>query len=284
MTSRTIEFEKIVTAIAEMCEQAAHDLPEDVAQGIRDAYEAEKSPLARSILQKLIHNYEIAARERLPICQDTGFAVYFVEMGNSCSLDRGSVTEAITQGTAIGYKEGYLRASIVNDPLFDRINTKDNTPPIIHVETVPGNHLRIMLLPKGGGCENMSYLAMLKPSDGIEGLIRFVVDSIVLSEGNPCPPTVVGIGIGGTSDKAMTLAKKAHFRRPLRAPNPDPRYAELEQRLLQEINNSGVGSMGLGGTVTALAVHIENFPCHIASLPVAVNLNCHAARFAEVTL
>lgn len=281
---RTIRYETIVDAVARMCDQAAHDLPDDIMAALRRAHDHEQAPLAQSILKKLETNFQIAARDRLPICQDTGFAVYRVELGGSCAIDRGSLTEAITEGTRVGYARAFLRASIVSDPLFDRTNTKDNCPPVIHIKPVEGDKIKIMLLPKGGGCENMSFLAMLKPSDGLEGVVKFVVDSIVGSEGNPCPPTVVGVGIGGTSDKAMALAKKAHFRRPLGSPHPDARYANLEKRLLEEINKTGVGPMGLGGTVTSLAVHIETFPCHIASLPVAVNLNCHAARFAEATL
>ena len=191
--------------------------------------------------------------------------------------------EAIAAGTAVGYREHYLRKSIVDDPLFDRRNTGDNTPPVIHLELIPGENVRIILAPKGGGSENMSAVRMLKPSDGRAGVVDFAVETLRKAGGNPCPPTVVGMGIGGTFEKAAFLAKKALLRK-LGEPNPNPRYAELEREILEKINATGVGPQGLGGTITSLAVHIEYYPCHIASLPVAINLNCHAARHAEVTL
>ncbi len=219
----------------------------------------------------------------MPLCQDTGFAVWFVEMGRDVTLSRGTISEAVTAGTRAGYKRFYLRKSIVADPLFDRKNTTDNTPVILHLEQVEGDRLKLILAPKGGGSENMSALRMLKPSDGRAGVVEFVVNSVISAGGNPCPPTIVGVGIGGTMERAACLAKRALLR-PVGQPAADSRYAELEREILERINASGIGPQGLGGAVTSLAVHVEHHPCHCASLPVAVNLNCHAARHQEVIL
>jgi fumarate hydratase subunit alpha len=280
---RTIAFEKIVSEVRSMCGKAACLLPPDVLEALKNGSKTETSELGKAFFQQYLENADIAAKENMPLCQDTGFAVYFVEMGTGVALDHGTVEEALTEGTKQGYKDFYLRKSIVADPLFDRKNTTSNTPCIVHLKSVPGDKLKITLAPKGGGSENMSALKMLKPSEGREGVVKFVVDSVVNAGGNPCPPTVVGVGIGGTMEYAAYLAKKALLRK-VGTPSTDPRYAELEAEILEKINASGVGPQGLGGSVTSLSCHIEFFPCHLASLPVAVNINCHAARHAEIEL
>ncbi len=280
---RTISYQTIVDEVRDLCLQAAFDLPPDVLAGIEAAVKSEDSPLGKSILEQCLGNAEIAARRRVPICQDTGFSVYFVELGVDVHIEGGLLEDAINEGTRQGYSVGYLRKSIVRDPVFDRTNTGDNTPAVVHVDLVPGEQIKIMLAPKGGGSENMSGVAMLKPSQGRPGIIDFVVDQVTHAGGNPCPPTIVGVGIGGTFEKVAYLAKRALMRE-MGAPHPDPNYAALEQDILERLNSSGVGPQGLGGNTTAFAVHIEVFPCHIASLPVAVNLNCHAARHAETKI
>jgi len=242
----------------------------------------EESPLGKDILQQIVENAEIAAKEEVPICQDTGFAVIFVELGQEVRVVDGDFNEAINEGVRQGYTDGYLRKSIVEDPIR-RKNTGDNTPAVIHFEIVPGDKVKIVVAPKGGGSENMSEVKMMKPADGVEGLKRFVVERVEKSGGNPCPPVVVGVGVGGTFEKCAFLAKKALLRE-VGSKHPDPYYAELEAELLEKINRSGVGPQGLGGRTTALAVHIEAHPCHIASYPAAVNLNCHAARHKEITI
>lgn len=280
---REIKYDDIVTAVCAMCGSAACDLPPDVLCAIRSAAARESTPRGKGFFEQYLKNSDIAAAERLPLCQDTGFAVYFVEMGCEVKLDHGTITEALNEATRVGYTKFFLRKSIVADPLFDRKNSGDNTPCIVHLSQVPGDKLRIVLAPKGGGSENMSALKMLKPSQGRAGIVDFVVNSVVSAGGNPCPPTVVGVGIGGTMEYAAFLAKKALLRQ-VGTPSPDPRYAELEAEILEKINASGVGPQGLGGDITSLSCHIEFFPCHLASLPVAVNLNCHAARHSEVVL
>lgn len=280
---RSIPFNKVVDEVAAICLKAAYDLPPDVLDSIKESLAHEDSDRAREFLRQYLSNADIACRERVPLCQDTGFAVYFVEMGEMCRIEGGSIYEAIEAGTAKGYEEGYLRKSIVADPIFGRKNTGDNTPPVIHLCLVEGSGLKVTIAPKGGGSENMSQLKMLKPSDGRSGVVKTVVDAVVNAGGNPCPPTVVGVGIGGTFEKAAFLAKKALLRK-IGSVNPDENYAALEKEIFEKINNSDVGPQGLGGKTTALAVHIEHFPCHIASLPVAVNMNCHAARHAEFEL
>lgn len=280
---RIVSFEAVAEAVADLCGKAACDLPPDVLDRLRQMEARETSELGRDFFAQYLENARIAREERMPLCQDTGFAVCFVELGDRVRFDRSTVYEAISEGVARGYREHFLRKSIVNDPLFDRKNTQDNTPPVIHLELVPGEKLHITLAPKGGGSENMSAIRMLKPSDGRQGVVDFAVETLRKAGGNPCPPTVVGMGIGGTFEKAAFLAKKALLRK-IGEPNPDPRYAELEAEILEKINATGVGPQGLGGSVTSLAVHIEFFPCHIASLPVAINVNCHAARHAEVEL
>lgn len=283
MNKRTVSFDSIVEAATRCCFEAASLLPHDVLSAIRTAAEHETTDRGRDFLNQYIANADIARNHPLPLCQDTGFAVWFVELGTECEISGGTIYDALAEGTRRGYAEGYLRKSIVEDPLFGRKNTGDNTPPVIHLELIPGNSVKVVLAPKGGGSENMSALKMLKPSDGRDGVVNFVVDTVVNAGGNPCPPTIVGVGIGGTFEKAAFLAKKALLR-PLGQPNAKPEYAELEQEILSKINASGVGPQGLGGDTTSFAVHIDFYPCHIASLPVAVNLNCHAARHAEFVL
>jgi fumarate hydratase subunit alpha len=262
--------------------KAASDLGEDVEGALKDAQSKEESPVGSGVLDQIVRNVALAREGSDPICQDTGFQVCFVELGSNVAVTGGQLNDAITEGVRRGSAEGFLRNSILGDPL-ERVNTGDNTPAVIHLEMVPGDALKITLAPKGGGSENMSRLAMLKPADGEEGVKRFVVETLSLAGGNPCPPVVVGVGIGGTFEKCAYLAKKA-LMRPVGSSHPKERYAKMEKELLEKINALGVGPMGLGGRVTALAVHIETYPCHIASLPVAVNLNCHAARHGHVEL
>jgi fumarate hydratase subunit alpha len=280
---KTIRYNDIVEKVAQLCDIAAFDLPCDVSEALKQALLRETGVLARSSLTQCIENSRIAAAERIPICQDTGFAVYFVELGSEVIIEGGLLTDAVTEGTARGYKEAYLRPSIVKDPLFDRTNTGDNTPPVIHIKIVKGGTLKITLAPKGAGSENCSAIKMFNPSDNENSIKKFVVDTVVKAGGNPCPPTVVGIGIGGTFEKAALLAKEALIRQP-GSPNPDKRYADFEHSILAALNESQVGPQGLGGATTSFAVHIETYPCHIASLPVAVNINCHAARHASVEI
>lgn len=277
---RKIPFEQVVNEVAAICLKAAYDLPEDVLGRIKECLEQEDSDRAREFMRQYLKNADIARTERVPLCQDTGFAVYFVEIGEMVTIEGGSIYKAIEAGTAKGYKEGYLRKSIVSDPIFERKNTGDNTPPIVHLRLVKGEKLNVLIAPKGGGAENMSQLKMLKPSDGRRGVIDTVVNAVVNAGGNPCPPTIVGVGVGGTFEKAAFLAKHALLRE-VGSVNEDENYAAMEKEILEKINASDVGPQGLGGKTTALAVHIEHFPCHIASLPVAINLNCHAARHAE---
>jgi fumarate hydratase subunit alpha len=280
---RKIAYEKIVEGIARLCETAATKLPNDVYDALRNGMNCEKSPLGAAILADCLENANIAEKTNCPICQDTGFAVFFIEMGVNVSVEGGLLEDAVSEGTALGYDRAYLRKSIVVDPIFNRSNTGDNTPPVIHLALVSGDKLSIILAPKGGGSENMSAIAMLKPSQGRTGVADFVVDTVIRAGGNPCPPVIVGVGVGGTFEKCAILAKKALLRE-VGSVNENGDYSELEQEILTRINNSGVGPQGLGGNTTALAVHIESHPCHIASLPVAVNLNCHAARHAECVM
>ncbi len=280
---RHVAFDDVVARVAACCFEAACVLPPDVLQAIRTAAEKESSALGKDFLLQYLENAQIAAGEGRALCQDTGFAVYFVELGERLAIDGGSIAEAINEGTAKGYKDGYLRSSIVSDPIFRRKNTGNNTPPIIHLKMVPGDSLTVILAPKGGGSENMGGLEMLKPSQGREGVADFVVETVRRAGGNPCPPTIVGVGVGGTMEKAAFLSKKALLR-PLGSVNEDPEYAALEEEILARINALGIGPQGLGGDITSFAVHIEPYPCHIASLPVAVSLNCHAARHAGFIL
>ena len=279
---RIIHVSQIIEAVARLCQEANFNLPQDVSRALKTALQREESELGREIIRQILENAEIAARERVPICQDCGMAVLFVEMGQDVRIEGGGLEEAINEGVRRGYSEGYLRKSVVRDPI-DRINTGDNTPAVIHYNVVEGERLKITLLPKGGGSENMSGLRMLTPADGVEGVKRFVLETVDSAGANPCPPIIVGVGIGGTFEKAALLAKKALMRE-IGSPNRSAHIAELERELLEEVNSLGIGPQGLGGRITALAVHVEAFPCHIASLPVAVNLQCHAARHREVVI
>lgn len=277
---REITAAEIAGNVAQMCQEANIYLGDDVLQALKRSLELEESPTGKEVLQQLIENVDIARNEQIPICQDTGFAVFFVEWGQELHLTGGTLDEAIHEGVRKGYLDGYLRKSIVDDPLYKRKNTGDNTPAVIYTTLVPGDMLKIIFAPKGGGSENMSAVKMLKPSDGEKGVIDFVVNHIKAAGPNPCPPIVVGVGIGGTFDKVAVLAKQALLR-PVGQPHPDPAFAELEQKLLKEINKLGIGPQGFGGRTTALAVHIETFPSHIASMAAAVNINCHACRHLE---
>ncbi len=279
---KIISFEQIRDTVARLCIEANCILNDDVVQALKNGLDLETSPIGREILQQLLENQEIARRELMPICQDTGWAVVWVELGSEVKIQGGELYDAIQQGVAKGYTEGYLRKSIVADPLR-RKNTGDNTPAIIYTEIVTGDKLKITVQPKGGGSENMSEVRMLSAADGVEGIKRFVVDRVWRSQANPCPPVVVGVGIGGTFEKCALLAKKALLRS-VGSTHPDPFYAQLERELLEEINRLGIGPQGLGGKVTALAVFIESFPCHIAMMPCAVNINCHAQRHRSAIL
>lgn len=283
MKRRVITKTEIVEKVAKLCQQAACHLPKDTLEALEKALLKEKEERGREFFRQYLENAKIAATREMPICQDTGIAVFFIEMGILIDLDEGTLEEAISEGTAKGYQDGYLRKSMVKDPLFQRVNTGDNTPPIIHLTLVPGNQLKITIAPKGAGSENMSALKMFPPAAGRQGVVDFVVDSVIHAGGNPCPPTVVGVGIGGNFEKVAYLAKKALLR-PLGTRHTQEQYAELEEEILAKINNSHVGPQGLGGSITALAVHIETAPCHIASMPVAVNLNCHVSRHATLTI
>ena len=277
---REIFFKEITEKVKELCLSAAFELGPDVTSALANAIEIEESPLGKDVLSQIIENFEIASAENVPMCQDTGLAIFFVEVGREVLID-GLLDDAINEGVRQGYEEGYLRKSVC-DPVT-RENTGDNTPAIIHTSIVEGNRIRIMFAAKGGGSENMSAIAMLKPSQGLEGAKEFVLKTIETSGGNPCPPIVVGIGIGGDFEKSAILAKRSLFRK-LGEPSTDRVMAALEAELLSDINALGVGPMGFGGTVTALAVHIEKHPCHIASFPVAVNIQCHADRHKEAII
>lgn len=278
---RSLHVSKVRDAVRDMAIHANSHVPADVIGALEGARGRERSEVGRDILQQILDNDRIAADEAVPACQDTGLAVIFVELGQDLQLEGGDLYEAINEGVRRGYAEGYLRKSACHP--FSRKNTGDNTPAIIHLDLVPGDALRVTIAPKGGGSENMSTVKMLKPSDGREGVRRHVIDWVKGAGGNPCPPTIVGVGIGGNFERSAQLAKQALLR-PLGEANADPDLAALEQEILAEINASGIGPMGLGGTVTSFAVHVVMAPCHIASLPVAVNLQCHAARHETVTL
>jgi fumarate hydratase subunit alpha len=280
---RSLSYKRIVKSVRCLCLDAAFTLPKDVLAAVSIARKKEKSSSGRATLSAIVENALISARDCVPICQDTGIAVFFVERGNDVRIKGGTLTDAINEGTRLGYAAGYLRPSMVNDPLYTRKNTGANTPAVVHLTEIKGDALSITLAPKGGGSENMTGLIMLKPSDGEEGVVNAAVKTVVNAGGNPCPPVIVGIGIGGTAETAVLLSKKALLRR-LGQRNRDSRFAALEREILKKVNATGVGPSGLGGTVTALGVHIETFPCHIATLPMAVSLSCHAARHATVKL
>ena len=273
---REIEAAKITDTVKRLCIQANVILPEDVKNCIIKRKSEENWAPAREILDRIEENFELAAAENVPICQDTGVACVFLEIGQEVHIAGGDITQAVNEGVRQGYAEGYLRKSVVRDPL-DRVNTGDNTPAMIYYDIVPGDKIKITVAPKGFVSENMSQIKMLRPSDGIEGVKAFVLKAVEEAGPNPCPPIIVGVGIGGTFDKAALLAKKALLRE-TGTPSADPLYAKLEEELLEKINALGIGPQGFGGKTTALAVAVEHYPTHIAGLPVAVNINCHVAR------
>lgn len=280
---REIDLTIVEKRIKEELIKANYHLNADMKLALQQAYEQESNERAKDILQVLIKNYTIADEGVFPICQDTGVSVVFCEIGEELVFTNGSFKSTINKAVAEAYKEASLRKSIVQDPLFKRENTKDNTPAICHFDIVPGDQLTIYVLPKGGGSENMSVLTMLKPSDGIEGLKKLVINQVIKAGGNPCPPLVIGIGVGGNFETCALLAKKSLLRE-IDEVNPDQRLAELEAEILQLVNETGIGPMGLGGKITALKVNILCSPCHIASLPVAINLECHAHRFKKIVI
>ncbi|MGC9366140.1 MAG: fumarate hydratase [bacterium] len=274
---REIKVSQITEIVKDLCIKACTELNPDVQQAIAQALENEPSEAGKAVLRQLLDNAEIARSEKIPICQDTGFTVVYLELGQKVNLTDGSLNDAINLGVKQGYTEGYLRKSIVKNPLLAPENTKDNTPAIIHTDIVPGDKLKISVLPKGGGSENMSRIKMMKPADGVEGVKNFVIETVNLAGANPCPPIVVGVGMGGTFDHVAYLAKKTLLRK-IGQRNPDPRLAELEVEWLKEVNKLGIGPAGLGGRTTALDLFIEEFPRHIATYPAAVNIQCHADR------
>ena len=280
---RTIETKEIVDAVSKFSQEANFFLPEDVLDSLKQASIAEISPIGRQTLNQIIENAILAKEEQIAICQDCGTAVIYLEVGQDVHITGGDLYTAINEGVRRGYANGYLRKSMVGQPFSARINTRDNTPAIIHIDIVPGDRLKIIVMPKGGGSENMSRLFMLTPPDGRKGIIDAVIRAVDEAGSNPCPPVIVGVGIGGTAEKAMEIARKALLRS-VGAPNPDAEVNALEKELLKRINALGIGPQGFGGKITALAVHIETFPAHIASMPLAVNLQCHVARHKEIVL
>jgi fumarate hydratase subunit alpha len=298
---RRIEANTITQTVEKLCMEANYFLGRDVIEALERALESEESPIGQKILRDILENARIGREELSPICQDTGFTVVFVELGqevevvwnaecemrsaesdSAFNIQNSTLHEAITKGVAQGYTKGFLRASIVQDPLR-RVNTRDNTPPVIHVEVVPGDQLRLTLMCKGSGCENMSRFAMLTPAQGRKGIIDFVVDTVLRGGGKPCPPLIVGVGLGGTFDQSTYLAKKSLLR-PVGSHHPETHIKELEEELFERVNDTGLGPQAWGGRITALAVHVETYPCHIASLPVAVNIECHSHRIKTLTL
>jgi fumarate hydratase subunit alpha len=277
---REIKANQIKDKVKELFLKANFYINPDLTQRLGKTLEKETSPIGKHVLQMIIENNQIASREEVPICQDTGLAVVFIEVGQEVYLTDGEFTEAINQGVKEAYQEGYLRKSVVDDPVFERKNTKTNTPAIIYTDIVPGDKIKLLVMPKGFGSENMSAIAMLKPADGPKGIVDFVVETVKKAGPNPCPPTIIGVGIGGTIDKAMVIAKKVIARK-IGEHNQNEKYAVLEEEILTKINNLGIGPAGLGGNITSLAVHIDYLPTHIAGMPVAVNVCCHAARHAE---
>jgi len=280
---RELNVDVITKTVEKLCIESNYFLPRDVKKALEDAVLKEESPVGRDTLLDILKNAEIAARNQVPICQDTGLTVVFVELGQDLRVVGGDFYEAINEGVRRGYKNGYLRKSAVDDPFLLRKNTGDNTPAIIHTTIVKGDKLKIIIAPKGGGSENMSALRMLTPSEGVKGIKKFVIDTVDKAGSNPCPPVIVGVGIGGTVEMTALIAKKALLRT-VGEHNPNSEVAKLENELLEEINNLGIGPQGFGGRITALAVNIETFPAHLASMPVAVNIQCHAARHKEAVL
>jgi len=282
MEIRTIKAETITDTVERLFKDLNYNIGNDISEALCNAQKNEESPVGKAVIAQLLENNKIAAEEKIPICQDTGMAVLFVEYGERVVID-GNFKEAVEEGVRRAYIGGYLRKSVVTDPVFDRVNTKDNTPAIIYTDIVEGDKIKILAGCKGFGSENMSQIKMLTPSAGIEGVKQFILDAVKYAGPNPCPPIVVGIGIGGTFEKAAQLAKKATLR-PINTKNKDPRYAKLEDELIEEINKMGFGPAGLGGNTTAIGVNVETYPTHIAGMPVAVNICCHAARHKEAVI
>lgn len=282
MEIRTIKAETITDTVEKLFKDLNYNIGNDISEALCNAHKNEESPVGKAVITQLLENNKIAAEEKIPICQDTGMAVLFVEYGERVVID-GNFKEAVEEGVRRAYIGGYLRKSVVTDPVFDRVNTKDNTPAIIYTDIVEGDKIKILAGCKGFGSENMSQIKMLTPSAGIEGVKQFILDAVKYAGPNPCPPIVVGVGIGGTFEKAAQLAKKATLR-PINTKNEDPRYAKLEDELIEEINKMGFGPAGLGGNTTAIGVNVETYPTHIAGMPVAVNICCHAARHKEAVI
>ncbi len=280
---KTIHTDEIIPVVERLCMEANYFLGDDMVAALKSAAAAEENPAGADILRRLVENAEIARSEEVPMCQDTGMAIIFAEVGQDLHVEGTGLTEAINQGVRQGYAKGYLRKSVVKDPTLNRVNTGDNTPAIIHYDIVPGDELKITLASKGFGSENMGGIKMCKPSEGLDGVINFVVDTVDKAGGNPCPPIVVGVGVGGDLEKCAILAKKALLRS-VGEHNPDLEWSRVEDDILERINKLGIGPQGLGGTQTALAVFIETYPTHIAGMPVAVNINCHSARHKEAVL
>ncbi len=283
MNIRQIKAETVTQTVKQLFLDCNYFIGKDIMTALEKARENEKSKVGKSVLTQIIENDKLAAKEEVPLCQDTGMAILFVEYGDKVVIEDGSFEEAVNEGVRQAYKDGYLRKSVVNDPVFDRLNTKDNTPAIIHTRIVKGDKIKITAGGKGFGSENMSAIKMLTPSYGIEGVKKFILDTVRTAGPNPCPPIVVGVGIGGTFERCAQLAKKATFRA-IDTHNEDERYAKLEDELLESINKMGFGPAGLGGTTTAIGVNIETSPTHIAGMPVAVNICCHAARHASAEI
>jgi len=279
---REITSQEVAQAVETLCISSNCTLSEDVWEALEENLKNEESVTGKEVLEQILENHRLAGEEKLPLCQDTGFTTIFVEMGQDVMVTGGDFYEAISRGVRNGYDKGYFRKSVVADP-FRRKNTGDNTPPWVHIDIVPGDRLKISVMPKGAGSENMSTIKMLCPLEGVQGVKKYVLDWVREKGANACPPLVVGVGIGATFEGVAKLAKKALLR-PIGSKNPEPFYSEMEEDLLKEMNNLGLGPQGLGGSTTALAVHIEAYPCHIASLPLAVNLQCHAVRHATITL
>ena len=280
---RTIKYNDIKNSVKKIFLDANYNIDEEVFQELKKAYQREKNDTAKFVLDTIIKNDEIAKKEKMPICQDTGMAIVFIEIGKDVNIDNGLLSDAINEGVRNAYKEGFLRKSVVNDPLFERKNTKDNTPAIIHTEIVSGDKLKITAVPKGFGSENMSRIKMLKPADGIEGVKKVILETVKEAGPNPCPPIIIGVGIGGSFEKAALISKKA-LTRSIKINNENQKYAELENELVEEINGLDIGPGGFGGKTTCLGVNIEYFPTHIASLPVALNICCHAYRHKTIKL
>jgi fumarate hydratase subunit alpha len=280
---REIDAKEISSTVSRLFCEANYYLTDDVLAALKEAAVREESPVGKEVLEQIVHNADIAATEQIPLCQDCGAAVVFIELGQEVHISGGDFQKAVNEGVKQAYDKGYLRKSMVNNPFSARVNTKDNTPAIIYTDIVAGDKVKITVVPKGGGAENMSRLGMLTPADGRGGIVEMVVKAVDEAGSNPCPPLIVGVGIGGTAERTLLLAKKALLRK-VGEHNPDPEVAGLETELLKKINGLGIGPMGYGGRTTALAVNVEVFPAHLASMPVAVNLNCHSSRHKEAVL